>query len=103
MKSTAAAFVLLICLASANTFADTPKVKPTVENRYPGPWQTNFNMSITKTLSRNGARGCGIIKYRESSKEKGEYLAVCSADNKHWDAYMVWPNINEAMGPYSLD
>lgn len=103
MKSTVTALAFAICLFSATALADSPDVNSTIENRYPGPWETDFNMSITKTLSKNGARGCGIIKYRESAKDKDEFLAVCSTDNKNWDAYMVWPNINEIMGPYSLD
>lgn len=103
MKSIVSAIAFAIFFISSSAVADSPNVNSTIEDRYPGPWKTEFNMAITKTLSKNGARGCGIIKYRESAKDKNEFLAVCSTDNKNWDAYMVWPNINEMMGPYTLN
>lgn len=103
MKTTVVVSAFAACLMSGNVLAANPSVNPTIENRYPGPWETEFNMGITQTLSKSGARGCGIIKYRESAKDDSEYLVVCSTDNETWDVYMVWPNINEVMGPYTLD
>ena len=71
--------------------------------RYPGPWQEDFNIGITKALASQQIRGCGEYKYRESSKNKGEYLIYCTSDGKRWVAYLVWVNIGKITGPHTID
>ena len=77
--------------------------EPTPSVRYPEPWREEFNVGITKTLAAKHIKGCGQYKYRESSKDKGEYLVHCTSDGKNWTAYLVWPNINEVTGPHAPD
>ena len=69
-----------------------------------GSWQEDFHVGIAKTLATNHIKGCGEFKYRESTKHPGgEYKVFCTADGKNWVAYLVWPKINEVMGPYAAD
>ena len=75
----------------------------TVAERYPGPWEYEFNFGITKALTKAEAGSCGHFKYRASSMNKGEYLVYCTSDSKNWTAYMVWPNIEKVLGPYQID
>jgi hypothetical protein len=58
-------------------------------------------LSISRTLAAKNVRGCGQYKYRESSKNRGEYLVHCTSDGKNWTAYLVWPNISEITGPHA--
>lgn len=83
--------------------ASTHAEKIPLSTRYPKPWRENFNLEITRSLSNKNIRGCGQYKFRESSKDKGEYLVYCSRDGRNWLAYIVWPNINNVMGPYPTD
>lgn len=94
---------LLSISVSTPLLAGPPEVSSEISAKYPGPWKTDFNMKVTKALTQYGARGCGIIIYRVSKDSKSEYLAACSSDNRDWKAYMVWPNIDKVMGPYTLD
>lgn len=75
----------------------------TVAERYPGPWEDEFNFEITKALTKNEIGSCGHFKYRASSMDKGEYLVYCTSDLENWTAYMVWPNIEKVLGPYQTD
>lgn len=95
--------ILIVLSFSVAAHAELPEVNAEIESQYPGPWKTEFNMKVTKALSQSGARGCGIIIHRTSRNSKSEFLAACSTDNENWKAYMVWPNIGEVMGPYTLN
>lgn len=75
----------------------------TIAERYPGPWEYEFNFEITKALTKAEVGSCGHFKYRASSMDKGEYLVYCTSDSKNWTAYMVWPNIEKVLGPYQVD
>lgn len=85
-------------LAGCGNSLDTP-----LSERYSGSWQEDFNLAITKTFVAKGISDCGQYKFRESSKDRGEYLVYCTSDGNNWTAYLVWPNISEVTGPYTLD
>lgn len=74
-----------------------------VAQKYPGPWVYDFNPSITKALVVANVSGCGIYRYRVSKDSNSEFLVYCSSDNENWSAYLVWPNIENVMGPYPPD
>lgn len=74
-----------------------------VEKTYPAPWLHDFNFEITKSLTQAKVKQCGIIKYRPSVENEGEFLVACSSDDANWKAYMVWPRTGQVLGPYSLD
>lgn len=77
---------------------------PTKVERFPGPWQERIKgTGIAKTLVAHDVRGCGFLKFRESSRDKNEYLVYCSRDFENWRAYLVWPRINKVTGPFSPD
>jgi len=99
------AFILLV-LAGLVLWVLYPR-KPAPEiplsERYPGPWREEFHVGITKALASKAIRGCGQYKYRESSKDRGEFLVHCTGDGKFWTAYFVWPNTEGVMGPYQPD
>lgn len=71
--------------------------------RYPAPWREDFHVGITKALAAKGIRGCGQYKYRESSKDRNEFLVHCTGDGKFWTAYIVWPSTEGLMGPFTPD
>jgi len=74
-----------------------------LRERYPGPWQEEFHLGITKALGSKSIRGCGQYKYRESSKNLNEYLVYCTADGTNWTVYVVWPNTGGVIGPNAPD
>jgi len=94
MKTLFSAAVLVMASAA---HADT-----SFQDRYPGPWKEDFNAPISKALAQNSARGCGEFKYRQSSKDKGEYLVYCTRDGRNWSAYFVWPSIKKITGPHQV-
>ena len=71
--------------------------------RYPAPWREDFHVGISKALASKEIRGCGQYKYRESSKDRNEFLVHCTGDGKFWVAYFVWPTTGGVMGPHSPD
>mgnify|MGYP007022264338 CR=1 FL=1 len=81
----------------------SPKPELTLAERYPGPWVSDVDLAITRALIRNNVSGCGQYKYRSSSQNSGEYLVYCSRDGETWTAYIVWPNVEKAMGPLAPD
>lgn len=80
----------------------TSQAQPLAE-RYESAWRTDFHTGITQALIANNVRGCGEYKYRESRKDRGEYLVYCTRDGKMWTAYLVWASIKKVMGPYPPD
>lgn len=70
-----------------------------LSERYSGPWQEDFHTGITRVLAQNNIRNCGQYKYRESSKDRNEFLVYCTADGGNWIAYIVWPNTGGIVGP----
>ena len=90
--------IAFLNLAGCGNSLDTP-----LSERYSGSWQEDFDLGITKTLVAKGVSGCGQYKFRESSKDRGEYLVYCTNDGNNWTAYLVWPNISEVTGPHALD
>jgi len=74
-----------------------------VEDKYPGDWNWEYNTAISASLAQAKVKGCGIIRYRVSRDSSSEFLVYCSNDNENWKAYLVWPNINKVLGPYQPD
>ena len=70
---------------------DAPSVKPkNMHEEYPGNWVDNFNLPITKVLSKNSIRGCGEFYYRPYYRGSEEYLVACTRDGINWTNYVVW-------------
>ena len=80
-----------------------PVQAQSMKERYPAPWQEEFNIEISKTLVSHNVRGCGEYKYRESSRNRGEYLVRCTNDGKNWHTYVVWIYANKILGPYKSE
>lgn len=74
-----------------------------VQDMYPGPWQYEFNTEITTALVVSKVKGCGQYRYRVSTRSTSEFLVYCSRDGEKWLAYMVWPKLEKALGPYQPD
>ncbi|MDA7088939.1 hypothetical protein PH586_21390 [Pseudomonas sp. SA3-5] len=89
-------------IMSAFIFPITAQAE-TVAERYPGPWEYEFNFEMTRALTKAEVGSCGHFKYRASSMDRGEYLVYCTSDSENWTAYMVWPNIEKVLGPYQID
>jgi hypothetical protein len=87
-----------------NTEAEKPIWKDLpIDQRYPGPWKEDFHVGITRALAINKIEGCGQYKYRQSSNMDNEYVVYCTRDGKTWVSYLVFPQIEKALGPYSID
>lgn len=93
------AFFLYAMIGIGGESANTTSLS----ERYPGPWQEDFNLGISKALAGKKIRGCGQYKFRESSMDKKEYLVYCTRDGNDWLAYLVWPNIGSVTGPHAPD
>lgn len=87
----------------SSTSGSDPYRPEQISQMYPGPWVREFNTEITRTLVAADVQGCGIYRYRVSRTSKTEFLVYCSRDIKHWQAYMVWPNLRKVLGPYAPD
>jgi hypothetical protein len=77
--------------------------KMTINEQYPEPWKdanSEQNIEIGQTLVKNNISGCGEYYIRPSSQNTNEYLVGCSSDGIIWKYYMVWPKIQNVMGPY---
>jgi hypothetical protein len=72
-------------------------------SEFPGPWNTESNLGISKTLIANKIRGCGEYKFKVNRRFHNEYLVYCSADGKNWVAYLVWPLPKMVEGPFRPD
>ena len=95
---------VLMAVAFGMTLLLVPKgYSSSLNERYPAPWRDEFNMEITRALASSKIRGCGEYKYRESSRNKGEYLVYCTRDGSTWFAYIVWIYSKKVMGPYKPD
>lgn len=92
--------ILGIFLGSALTLGAVAETS--FAERYPGPWREGANLGISKALVANNIRGCGEFKYRESSRNRGEFLVYCSRDGSNWSAYFVWPSISKVTGPHQI-
>lgn len=55
----------LVCFFASQAMAESE-----LAAKYPGPWQTDYNQRITKTLTVNSISGCGQYKYKEDAKKR---------------------------------
>ncbi len=96
-------FSLLCFFISMHLVSCSGNSKMTIDEQYPEPWREanpNQNIEIAQTLVKNKISGCGEYYIRPSSQNNNEYLVSCSSDGKIWKYYLVWPKIQNAMGPY---
>lgn len=91
------ALIAITLTAGSVAHAEVP-----LQDRYPGPWKDDPNLSISKALAQNSVRGCGEFKYRESRLNRGEYLVYCTRDGSNWTAYLVWTSIAKITGPHQI-
>ena len=70
-----------------------------LEQLYPLPWRSDFDLPIARSLGKNGVTGCGEFQYRESSQHSREYLVYCTRDGSTWTAYLVWSSTEKIIGP----
>ena len=84
--------------ASSNKGSTTSK--PDMNATYPAPWSSAIKPEVTRALLAAGVTGCGYLEHRVSTRSRTEYLVACSRNGQSWLVYMVWPAINEVMGPY---
>ncbi len=93
--------IICFVLAGISTIASASDL--TLSERYSQPWRDDFHLGITKAFAAKSIRECGQYKFRESSRDKNEFLVYCTRDGRTWKAFIVWPNIGEVMGPYAPD
>lgn len=94
---------LIIMVIGISLFSFENSYAESLADLYPGPWQDDFNINITKALSKNKIRGCGQYKYRAHKSSSNAYLVYCTQDGDRWTAYLVWDLIGKVMGPYQKD
>ena len=87
----------LCCLAGCSSL-------PTTSGRYRGPWQA-IDPYVARTLSMNISKIgplCVTARMRPAfnkTGEYGEYLVYCAPDGRHWHAFIVFPALNQVLGP----
>src|ERR1700674_3877711 len=78
---------------------------PTPSERYPRPWE-DIDPYVVRTLARNMSTIgplCTTAKMRPATRgEYGEYLVYCAYDRNDWRAFVVFPALNEVIGPTAL-
>jgi len=62
---------------------------------YPGEWNDTPRLDISRVLVKHKVSGCGEYRYKESSKNKKEYLLQCSRDGKKWRTMVIWVGVNK--------
>lgn len=70
---------------------------------YPGPWRTETNIDVVKTLVKNKVQGCGELAWRQAASGSKEFLVYCSRDGRTWTAYLAFTAVQNTMGPYQPD
>jgi hypothetical protein len=93
------ASILFVCLAGCGTNSGE-KSKVSLSDQYPGSWTSDFNMEITKALSKNGVGGCGEYEFKVSPNSSSEYLVRCTRDGKTWTLYQVLTTSGSVSGPF---
>ncbi len=94
---------LLLSLFLILPACDNPEKDMSLQEFYPPPWHSEFNLGITRALIKNKVRGCGEYHYRSRYDWDQEYLVYCSRDGKSWTAYLVWPLIGAVGRPTRRD
>lgn len=76
-------------------FAPSPPM--TKAEEYPPPW-TSLSREVTLTIYREGHR-CGEGYQRVSSRSPQEYLVYCREAEGTWTTYLVFPLVDDVLGP----
>lgn len=109
MKRTSVIALLFIaacvfpCFLMKTAIAQSENSNAEYLKEWSGPWIEDINIQIARTLVKNNVKGCGEIKYKESTKTRSKYLVHCSSDGKYWKSYLVWPSLGEVHGPYKAE
>jgi hypothetical protein len=88
------------CLAGCG-----PEVKPS--EHFPGPWR-DLDPYVAQALARNSSRLgqlCASTTMRPAFNrpgQYGEYLVYCTYDRSEWWAFLVFPGMNEIVGPNKI-
>lgn len=77
--------------------------KRSLAEQFPGAWQEELHLEISKSLVAAGALDCGEYKWRASADSRSEFLVVCSRDGRKWKQYLVLTASKRAIGPSPLD
>lgn len=75
---------------------------PTLAEAYPGDWQQNDEVQISRTLAASNVFGCGQYEYRRGTT-RDSFLVRCTGDGQRRILYRVWPDRLEVQGPISSD
>lgn len=75
---------------------------PPLAETYPGDWQQDYEVQISRTLAANNVFGCGQYEYRRGNT-RDSFLVRCTADGQRWTLYRVWPDRLEVQGPIPSD
>lgn len=75
---------------------------PTLAEAYPGDWQQDDQVQISRTLAANNVFGCGRFEYRRGTT-RDTFLVRCTADGRRWTLYRIWPDRNQVQGPIPSD
>lgn len=73
-----------------------PPQQPAEE--FTGSWKQP-TAEVMRALAVSGIDGCGEFYQKESTISPKTFAVVCTSDQLHWTAYMVWPAINKVLGP----
>jgi hypothetical protein len=97
--------LLLTALIGCSSEPDEPPPREkTLAEQYPGRWRTDIRGDISGALARHHARGCGVYVHRTHYLSESDFLVYCSPDGQSsWTAFLVWPNIDEVMGPSRIE
>lgn len=71
---------------------------PEPAEEFSGNWREPTG-EVMRTLASNGIEGCGEFYQKESTTSANTFAVACTRDQRIWKAYMVWPAIDEVMGP----
>lgn len=92
----AAAAAVMFCTLSL-------PVSAAMAQDYPAPWKRDAVPALTRTLAKNGVRGCGDFAWRQRADGSSEYLVYCTRDGRTWSAWLAWTASEKVQGPYSPD
>jgi hypothetical protein len=63
-----------------------------------GAWRDDISVSISRSLVKGGATGCGEYRYLSVNRD-AEYIVECF-DGTRKRYYQVFPKIESIVGPY---
>ncbi len=83
--------------------ACTPEKERPLSEQFSGTWIHVPSPDIVRALVANKIRTCPYLEYRVHVERSSEYLAYCSLDGVHWNAYLVYGGVGRIEGPFVPD